>query len=213
VGTPDSHVAYIEHLMAALAAGGITDLKVQVNGPELPLLDGSARPWVALLKEAGVAEAEGDVFPLAPAEPVVICEGEAFLSALPAGETELVYVLDHPHPLVGRQWARFRPATDDFAAEIAPARTFTTEQEARQAQAQGLLKGGSEENAIVIYPDHLSAPPGLPHAFARHKLLDLIGDLYLLGRPLRARVVAYQSGHELNHRLAQALASGEPSAA
>jgi UDP-3-O-[3-hydroxymyristoyl] N-acetylglucosamine deacetylase len=207
VGTPESNVVYVEHLLAALSAAGVTDATVRVDGPELPLLDGSALPWVELLVRAGVVDTEGEVTPLTVTEPIVLCEGEAFLSALPATEAEFVYVLDHPHPLVGRQWARFRPATDDFAAELAPARTFTTDAEARHAQEQGLLKGGSEENAIVLYADRLSADPGLPHAFARHKLLDLLGDLYLLGRPVQGRIVAYQSGHRLNHQLARALRS------
>ncbi len=207
VGAAGRDVAYVEHLMAALAATGITDLEVRVEGPELPLLDGSARPWMELLAGAGEADHSEEVASLVLAEPIVVREGEALLLALPAEKAELVYVLDHPHPLVGRQWARFRPASDDFAAELAAARTFTTEPEALAAQAQGLLQGGSEDNAIVIYADRLSGPPELPQAFARHKLLDLFGDLYLLGRPVQAQVVAYQSGHALNHRLVQALAA------
>jgi UDP-3-O-[3-hydroxymyristoyl] N-acetylglucosamine deacetylase len=212
VGTAESSVLYVEHLLAALSAAGVTDATVRVDGPELPLLDGSALPWVNLLAEAGVVATGGEVVPLVVAEPVVLCAGETFLSALPAAEAEFVYVLDHPHPLVGRQWARFRPATDDFAADLAPARTFTTEAEARWAQEQDLLRAGSEENAIVLYPDRLSQEPALPHAFARHKLLDLLGDLYLLGRPVQARIVAYQSGHRLNQQLAQALRSQAGSA-
>jgi UDP-3-O-[3-hydroxymyristoyl] N-acetylglucosamine deacetylase len=212
VGSAASSVIYVEHLLAAFAATGVTDATVRVDGPELPLLDGSALPWVNLLAQAGVVATAGESAPLVVTEPVVRCAGETFLSALPAAEAEFVYVLDHPHPLVGRQWARFRPATDNFTADLAPARTFTTEAEARGAREQGLLRAGSEENALVIYPDRLSAPPTLPHAFARHKLLDLLGDLYLLGRPLQARVVAYQSGHRLNHQLAAALRSQADSA-
>ena len=207
VGTREGGVIYLEHLMAALWARGITEARVQVDGPEIPLLDGSARPWGELLAAAGVSEVEGELLPLVVTQAHVECEGESFLSAVPADQAEYVYVLDHPHPLIGRQWARFRPGVDDFAAEVAPARTFTTEAEARQAQEQGLLRGGSEANTIVLYPDRFSEEPILPHAFARHKLLDLLGDLYLLGRPLQARIVAYQSGHQLNHRLAKSLAT------
>lgn len=205
VGPAGREIVYVEHLMAALAAAGITDLEVRVEGPELPLFEGSAQVWVELLAGAGQADQAGEVGPLVLTEPVVVRAGEALLMALPAEQPELLYVLDHPHPLVGKQWARFRPDRDNFAAELAPARTFITEEEARAAQAQGLLRGGSEDNAIVIYADRLSATPELPQAFARHKLLDLVGDLYLLGRPLQAQVVAYQSGHALNHRLVQAL--------
>jgi len=180
-----------------------------VDGPEIPLLDGSALPWVELLGEAGLEESAVENPPLVVTEPVIVQHGLAFILALPAEEVVLTYILDHPHPLIGRQWAEFRPGREDFAAALAPARTFVTEAEARSAQAQGLLRGGSEANAIVIYEDHLSAEPGLPAAFARHKLLDLSGDLYLLGRPLQAALTACQSGHRLNHELARALLASE----
>ena len=207
IGDPESHVAYVEHLLAALGAAGVTDALVTVDGPELPLLEGSALPWWEALARAGVVPGDAEVSPLVVAEPVAVCEAEAFLLALPAEATAYTYVLEHPHPLVGRQWAEFAPAGDNFAREIAPARTFTTAEEAQRAQELGLLRGGSEANALVLYPDHLSAEPTLPHACARHKLLDLLGDLYLLGRPLVGRIVAYQAGHRANQRLAHALAA------
>jgi UDP-3-O-[3-hydroxymyristoyl] N-acetylglucosamine deacetylase len=206
VGTPERGVIYVEHLMAALGALGITEALVQVDGPEIPLLDGSAQPWGELLREAGVRELLGEVQPLVVTQPHVVHQGEAFLAAIPAETTEFIYVLEHPHPLIGRQWVRFRPGVEDFWTELAPARTFTTEEEARQAQAAGWLPGGSEANALVIYPDHYSADPTVPQACARHKLLDLLGDLYLLGRPVQGRILAYQSGHRLNHELARSLA-------
>lgn len=209
VGTPQSHVAYVEHLLAACAGLGVSDAHVLVDGPEIPLLDGSALSWVELLGEAGLEESEVENTPLVVAEPVIVQDGLAFVLALPSEGPVLTYILDHPHPLIGRQWAEFRPAEEDFATALAPARTFITEAEARSAQAQGLLRGGSEANAIVIYENRLSAEPGLPSAFARHKLLDLSGDLYLLGRPLQAAVTACQSGHRLNHELARALLASQ----
>jgi len=209
LGSAESHVAYLEHLMAALASLGITDCQVRVDGPELPLLDGSARPWLELLEAAAPQGGTTPVLPLILTEPIVVHDQEACLLALPAPEPHFTYILDHPHPLVGVQWAQFRPGHDDFATELAPARTFTTIQEARYAQEQGLLRGGSEANALVIYEDHFSEEPELPQACARHKLLDLFGDLYLLERPVQARIVAYQSGHRHNHQLAKVIQEQE----
>lgn len=209
IGKAESCVAYLEHLMAALAALGITDGQVTVDGPELPLLDGSVRPWLELVEAAEPQGGTTPVLPLILTEPIIVHDQEACLLALPAPEPHLTYLLEHPHPLIGLQWAQFRPGHDDFATELAPARTFTTIQEARYAQEHGLLKGGSEANALVIYEDHFSEEPELPQACARHKLLDLFGDLYLLGRPVQARIVAYQSGHQHNHRLASVIQKQE----
>ncbi|HEY3396600.1 MAG TPA: UDP-3-O-acyl-N-acetylglucosamine deacetylase [Armatimonadota bacterium] len=212
VGPGAGGVIYIEHLMAALAARGITDAAFSVDGPEIPLLDGSALPWVLALDEAGVVEVPGEeIAPLLVTAPIVVQSGTAWLTALPAAEASLTFILEHPHPLVGKQWATFRPDQDDFARDLAPARTFTTSEEATWAQDHGLLRGGSEANALVIYPDRYSEEPTLPMACARHKLLDLIGDLYLLGRPVQGQIIGYQSGHRLNHELARRLrAAGEP---
>ena len=205
-GTAQSHVAYIEHFLAACSALSLTDAAICVVGPELPLLDGSAQPWLERLLAAGLQEFSVEVAPLIVTEPVIVGRRGAQLTALPAPETRLAFTLESPHPLIGRQTATYRPGTDDFATLVAPARTFTTVEEATYAREHGLMRGGSEENAIVIYPDHLSAEPQLEQAFAYHKLLDLTGDLYVLGRPVQARISGFNSGHTLNHLFAEALA-------
>jgi UDP-3-O-[3-hydroxymyristoyl] N-acetylglucosamine deacetylase len=203
-----SSVKLVEHLMATLAASGITDIDVEVDGPELPLDDGSARRWAALLRDAGRTDLGADVPCLAISAPVSVRDAKTaqWLHAFPHDGWRIVYILDWPHPLVDLQTARFDPGAGDFAADIAPARTFALAREAEAARAAGIFAAGDESNVLVIFDDHLSAEPGLPDAFARHKLLDLMGDLYAAGRPWRGLFVAYNSGHRLNHELVRAAA-------
>jgi UDP-3-O-[3-hydroxymyristoyl] N-acetylglucosamine deacetylase len=188
--------------MAALSANGITDALVEVDGSEIPLLDGSATPYQRLLEQAGLAPLTGGVEPIALTEPITVASGGKVIAALP-GKPEFWYVLDHPHPLIGRQTACFRPGADDFAGGVAPARTFTTEEEARALIAARGLSGADETMAIVAYADRLSAPEPFPDSFAMHKIIDLLGDLYLLGRPIHATVVAFRTGHMENRALAR----------
>ncbi len=211
-GEGEVAVCFVEHLMAALWARGVTDCVVSVDGPEVPLFDGSAMPLLALIDEAGLARSGRPLEPIEVAEPILICEGERALAALPGEPAEFAYSLDYEHPLIGREFARFRPESGAFEAELAPARTFITLEEAEAAREAGLLAAGTERNSVVIYRDHVSEPPAVPHAFARHKLVDLVGDLYLLGRPLTGRVFAFGTGHRHNHELARMLAD-QPSRA
>ena len=129
--------------------------------------------------------------------------------ALP-GEPEFAYSLAYDHPMIGREFAEFRAGRDDFDLDLAPARTFIIFEEAEAARQAGVLASGSEENCLVVYLDRLSEQPSLPDAFARHKLIDLIGDLYLLGRPIIGRVFAFYTGHRHNHELAAMLAAAAP---
>ncbi|NLO72567.1 MAG: UDP-3-O-acyl-N-acetylglucosamine deacetylase [candidate division WS1 bacterium] len=204
-GTSQRNATYIEHFLAACSGVGLTDAYLRVQGPELPLLDGSALPWLEAFQSAGLKTYPEDLDPLVVTEMVMVMGAEASLAAVPASAATLAYLLDHPHPLIGRQAAAYRPGTDEFARLVAPARTFTTIEEATLAREQGLMLGGSEENAILVYPDRLSAEPAIPQAFAFHKLLDLTGDLYVLGRPVQAGILGRNSGHRLNHLFAQAL--------
>ena len=205
-GTAERHVAYIEHFLAACWGAGLSDARLTVEGPELPLLDGSALPWLEAMLAAGLHEYAEPLAPLVVTGTVMVVGESAMAAAFPAEEPTMFYLFEHPHPLVGSQLAAFRATPGEFATDIAPARTFTTIEEAEYARAHGLLLGGSEENALIIYPDCLSADPGLPEPFARHKLLDLIGDLYLLGRPVQASFLAHNTGHRLHRAFAEALA-------
>lgn len=206
IGNSQAHVIFAEHLLAVLAAAGITDAVIEVSGPEVPLFDGSAKQWWGAVQNVGTKPLTGEVVPLTLREPVVIEDDASFIAALPAQRAEYYYMVVSDHPLIGHQWASYCPDRDDFGTQIAPARTFIKYEKALVAQQAGQLKGGSERNAIVIYPDRLSAPPELPQAFARHKILDLLGDLYVLGRPVQARIIAAGSGHTQNLLLAKRLA-------
>ncbi len=204
----DESVKLVEHLMATLAASGITDVDVEIDGPDLPLDDGSARRWASLLNDAGRAAIGSDVECLTITEPVSVRDANSgqWLHAFPHDGWRLVYLLDWPHPQVGLQTARFDLVRGDFGADLAPARTFALAREAEKARAAGVFRAGDEANLIVIFDEHLSATPGLPDAFARHKLVDLLGDLYGAGRPWRGLFLGYNSGHRLNHDLVRATA-------
>ena len=203
-GEGEAAVHFVEHVLAALVGSGVSDCAVSVDGPEAPLLDGSALPLVEAIREAGVARSSQEWAPVVVTEAALVCDEGAALCALP-GEAEFSYALDFDHPLIGSEVASFMPGRDDFAADLAPARTFITVEEAEGARAAGLLAAGGEENSVVVYPDHLSEEPALPQAFARHKLMDLIGDLFVLGRPIIGRVMGFYTGHRHNHELARRL--------
>ncbi len=209
IGDSEHSVMFVEHLMAALWAEGITDVVVEMDGSEVPLLDGSARPLLDLIRRAGCRDLKDPVEPLVVREPLHLGDETRFIAALPSERTEYAYLLHHPHQLIGLQFTSFRPAEDDFATELAPARTWGLAEELQQAQAAGLFKAGSEANALVVYDDYYSAPPTLPQEFARHKLVDLIGDLYLIGRPIVGTVFACRTGHTDNHQLAARLLGDE----
>lgn len=207
IGRGGRQVALIEHLMAAFAALGVTDARVVVAGAEIPLLDGSAQPFLEALHSVGTRSLGEALEPLVVTEPVLVSgPGDAMLACGP-GEAAYTYCLQHPHPRIGCEIATFRPAEDSFAQLLAPARTFSTEQEARALLASGAFRGGSEANSVIVFDDHLSAPQPVPCGFARHKLVDLIGDLWLLGRPVVGRIVAFKTGHAHNHELVRQLAA------
>ena len=201
-GEGEAAVHFVEHIMAAFWARGITDCTVSVDGREVPLLDGSVAPLLTLIDEAGVSRSDESIEAIVIDQPLLSSDGERAVCALPGEPSSFTYALRHQHPLIGRQFASFQPASEDFDARLGPARTFITVEEAEQAKEAGLLAAGTEENSIVVYPDHLSEEPEYPDAFARHKLVDLIGDLYLIGRPLVGRFFAFYSGHKHNHQLA-----------
>ena len=205
VGDPDHHVLFLEHLLAALAAAGITDLLIEVNGPEIPLFEGGALALWAMICAAQTKELDAEITPLVLPQAVIQGDVDHFLGAIPNETPACFYFFASNHPLIGCQWASYRLGQDDFAAELAPARTFITADQAQAARQAGMLAGGSEDNALVIYPDRLSATPALPQAFARHKLLDLVGDLYLLGRPVLAHIVGSRTGHRHNQELVRML--------
>jgi UDP-3-O-[3-hydroxymyristoyl] N-acetylglucosamine deacetylase / 3-hydroxyacyl-[acyl-carrier-protein] dehydratase len=210
-------VETIEHCMAALAGMGIDNAVVRVSGGtvgELPGGDGSSRPFVDAIQEAGVVEQNQPLRPLIIRKPVQVAAEGATLAALPGptDKLEVIYDFEAKAP-VGRQMVSFHLGDDDFASQLAPARTFVFEDEAKDLRARGLGKHLSPKDLLVISP---KGPIDNKFRFAdecaRHKTLDLIGDLFLIGRPLRGRIVACKSGHALNHLLARRLLEQEETA-
>jgi UDP-3-O-[3-hydroxymyristoyl] N-acetylglucosamine deacetylase len=198
-------VSTVEHLLAALYALRVDDVLVELDGPEVPILDGSATPFVELVARAGRVEHAVDRDYLTLVRSVVIEDMGKRIAAYPAPEYRVTYAIDFDHPLLGHQELSASLWDETaFVRKVAPARTFTFEHEVAMLRARGLALGGSLDNAVVIGDSGvLNSELRFPDEFVRHKMLDLTGDLALLGHPLRAHVVAFRAGHDLHARLAR----------
>ena len=211
IGNGEARIGTIEHVMAALAGCGVDNAVVEVDGPEPPIVDGSAAPFAFLLDCAGVVAQDAPRATIEIRRPVRVSDGEAFAELRPAipGMPGLAMsmTIDFPAPAIGRQALALHLTSSSFRAELARARTFTLLREIEQLRAAGLAQGGSLENAVVVDEARVLNPAGLrmPDEFVRHKLLDAVGDLALAGAAIHGRFVAHRSGHTLNHRLLQAL--------
>ncbi len=204
----DVSVRTVEHLLAALAAHGVDNAEVRLYGEEPPALDGSAAPWCELIRETGVREQDAPARLLELQEPVRLEVGDSRYSVLPYDGYRVSSEIVFDHPLVGRQYVSASPGEPSFCREVAPARTFGFEAWREPLREQGLALGASHENTIVLTEDGLAEGAELrfPDEFARHKLLDLVGDLVLLPGRLRAHVLAERPGHRGNVELARRLA-------
>lgn len=201
----DATVSTIEHLMAALYALQVDDVRIELDAPEIPILDGSSSPFVEALLEVGFCDLDREREYLTISRPISLTHDDKSVSVHPCREYRVTYAIDFDHPLLGYQeltaslWRQ-----EDFAHKIAPARTFTFAREVAALQARGLALGGSLDNAVVIGDDGiLNDSLRFEDEFVRHKMLDLTGDLSLLGHPLRGHVVAFRAGHDLHARLAR----------
>ena len=197
----------IEHLMAAFAALGVSNAVVEVDGLELPILDGSALPFVQLLDRAGFRRQEAPVRYIEILEPIRVEEGDKSAVLLPCDRYEMRFEIDFPTPVIGNQVVDFVVDEETFRSEIMAARTFGFAHEVEALRQAGLARGGSLENAVVIDGDEILNPGGLrmEREFVRHKALDAIGDLYVLGAPLLGRYEGVKAGHALNNKLVRAL--------
>lgn len=216
LGDGTATVSTVEHLLSACAGAGISDLLIEVHGPELPIGDGSARLWMEAIAEARFQESNVPLEMPCLTEPVIVTgKGGSFIAAYPQQGTTLTTAISFDHPLVGTQVTRFNPNQDDYAQEIALARTFGFIEEVEALQKAGLALGGSLENAVVVYSDHYSAPLHYPNELVRHKLLDVMGDLMLtgFGRMPNADIIAVKPSHRLNVALATQLAERFPAPA
>jgi len=206
-------ISTVEHLMSALAGLGIDNLHVDVAGPELPIMDGSAGPFVFLLQSAGIEEQNAPKHYLRVRAPVEMRDGDKWARFDPFAGFKLDFTIDFPHPVFGTE---SRHVVVDFAEhsyvkEVARARTFAFMQDVEAMREAGLALGGSLQNAIVLDETRVLNSEGLRYdnEFVKHKVLDAIGDLYLLGRPLIGQYTAYKPGHALNNALARALLARE----
>jgi len=205
-------VRSVEHLLAAMVALGVDNAYIEVNGPEMPLLDGSAQNWATALTAAGLVE-QAPVRPtLKVNQPIWVRDNDAFVVAMPAPVTRLTYGIDFDLAAIGNQWHSWTPSEGTFATDIAPARTFGLAHQIDYLRSQGLIKGGSLDNALVCDRDGWVNPPlRFENEPARHKLLDLFGDLSLLGSLPIAHILAYKASHHLHVQLAKAIANQTPS--
>ena len=197
----------IEHLMAAFAALGVSNAVVEVDGPELPILDGSALQFVQLLDQAGFRAQSTPVRYIEILEPIHVTDGDKHAALLPCDRYEMRFEIDFDNAVVGNQVVDFVVDEATFRRDIMAARTFGFAHEVEALRKAGLARGGSLENAVVIDGDEILNPGGLrmEREFVRHKALDAIGDLYVLGAPLLGRYEGYKSGHQMNNQLVRAL--------
>lgn len=204
LGRQNARLATIEHLLSALYGMGVDNCTVEVSGPEIPIMDGSAAPFVYLIQQAGLAPQRRMRRRLVIRKPIEVREGDRWVRVIPSRSFKVTVDIDYPHPAIGRQSleaVRIRP--EYFARQIAPARTFGFLRDVQKLQSVGLALGGSLQNAIVLDEDRVLNRDGLrfPDEFARHKVLDLVGDLALLGLPIQGHVKASRSGHGLHQAL------------
>jgi UDP-3-O-[3-hydroxymyristoyl] N-acetylglucosamine deacetylase len=195
-------VATVEHLLSALQGLQIDNARIEVGGPEVPILDGSSLPIVQSLQKAGVCDLGSPRKFITLNRPISVRLGDKELVALPANGLETTYAIDFPHPAIGYQAATVRVDPPGYISTIAPARTFCLLQDVEAMQQAGLALGGSLHNALVVGERGvLNDSLRFRDEFVRHKILDLIGDLALLGAPLRAHVIAFKAGHRLHAAL------------
>lgn len=195
-----------EHLLAAIYSCGIDNIYIDIDSIEIPILDGSAEPFIQMLDKAGVRKLRRKRRYLKVLKPLEVEEGDRRIGIYPADEFRVRCYVDFPHPLVGQQEIEMVVNPDTFRRLLARARTFCFERDIEPLRSMGLIRGGSLENAIVLTNDGVrNGPLRFPDEFGRHKALDLIGDLALVGLPLLARVEAYKAGHALHTQLVSRL--------
>jgi UDP-3-O-[3-hydroxymyristoyl] N-acetylglucosamine deacetylase len=205
IGVNGCRIQTVEHLMAAAAGLGIDNLAVEVDGVEVPAVDGSAKPFVALLLAAGRAPQSARRRPIDIPHPIRVGTGARWIYIEPSSTFRISYTLDNDHPAIGTQVLSCTPTEESFVEEYAPARTYGFLEDLGAMRKHGLALGGSLDNAIVVGKRGTLNGLRYRDEFVRHKILDLIGDLALLGRPMHGHVVARNAGHALNYELVVAI--------
>ncbi|MBC8646120.1 MAG: UDP-3-O-[3-hydroxymyristoyl] N-acetylglucosamine deacetylase [Thermoanaerobaculia bacterium] len=204
-----SSIGTVEHVLSAAYGEGLDNCRIEIEGPEVPILDGSALPFVRLFHAAGFERQDAPVRPLRPASAIEVSRGDRHVAFEPDGPgLTITYEIDFPHPVVGRQELTVQVRPEEYGSRIAPARTFGFLRDVQAMRERGLARGGTLHNAVVLDDTGVaSGPLRFRDEFVRHKILDLLGDLALLGAPLEGRIHARRAGHALHIEFARALAS------
>ncbi|MGL5232539.1 MAG: UDP-3-O-acyl-N-acetylglucosamine deacetylase [Fusobacteriaceae bacterium] len=197
----------IEHFLSALYILNITDLLIEIEGNELPIADGSAIEFVKAIEEAGVVDLEEDVKPIIIKEPIYVTVGDKHVVALPYDGYKITYSIRFEHTFLKSQMAEYEIDLETYKREIAPARTFGFDYEIEYLKKNGLALGGTLDNAIVVTKDGVLNPQGLrfEDEFVKHKMLDIIGDLKVINRPIQGHIIAVKAGHAINAEIAKKL--------
>ncbi len=207
IGSNGATVSTIEHLMAAFVGMGVDNVLVELTGPEVPILDGSAAGYFKLIQKSGLKKQGAYRHYFKVERPFTVREGDAFIKAIPSDQFEVCYTIEFPHPLIGRQEFSWCFEKSAFARDIAKARTFGFLKDVQQLQRMGLARGGSLENAIVFDDRGLLNDEGFryPDECVRHKVLDFMGDVALAGKPLLGRFEVHKAGHKLHNQFLETL--------
>lgn len=207
IGENSVYFRTVEHLISALRGMDVDNVIVEVEGDEVPIMDGSSAPFVYLIKKVGIVEQRRYRKFISVKNPVRFSDGEKYIEILPSSELKIDFTIDFPHPLIGMQSFSFIATPENFEKDIAKARTFGFLKEVEYLKSNGFALGGSLENAVVISDEGILNKDGLRYKdeFVRHKILDLIGDIALLGYPVIGHIRAFKSGHALNNRLCKEL--------
>jgi len=199
-------ISTTEHLLSAFIGTGIDNAIVELDNLELPILDGSARPFVELIYQAGIRKQRRPRSYLRIRRALEMRDGNKFIAVYPADTYAVSYAINFPHPLIGKETFSMEIANGNYLREIAAARTFGSREDEQTMRNMGLIRGASRDNCVVLSRDGLENPPlRFDDEFVRHKVLDLIGDLALLGAWPLCEIVAFKSGHELHTSIASAL--------
>jgi len=211
LGRGEVRISTVEHLLATLSAYGIDNLHIDIDGPEVPVMDGSAAPFASLIETAGLRKLKKSRIYLAIRQPVTVSDGEKRVNIIPSRFFRMTYDIAFEHPCISLQQRSLKVTAETFRRELASARTFGFLHDVERLKAIGLARGGSLDNAIVIDDQRILNPEGLrfPDEFVRHKILDAIGDLSLIGYPLLGHVRAYKAGHDINHRLVEKILANQ----
>lgn len=206
----DVKVHTIEHFLSSLSITEVTDILVEISGNELPILDGSSAGFVEKLLEAGIVELNEEIEPVVITEPVIFSDEKAgkYVMALPYDGFKISYTIDFNHSFLKSQYYELEVNLENYMENIAKCRTFAFDYEIDFLKKNNLALGGSLENAVVVGAEGPLNPEGLryPDEFVRHKILDIIGDLYVLGTPIKAHIIAIKAGHYVNSRLTEMIA-------